>query len=293
MQSKYINPFTDFGFKKLFGEEINKDLLMDFLNQLLPEKHQIQELTYQNNENLGTGETDRKAIFDIYCQSQSGEKFIVELQKAKQNFFKDRTVFYSTFPIREQAEKGDWNYELKAVYCIAILDFTFDDSTHLSSETIQTIQLKNQNGTVFYDKLTFIFIEMPRFHKQEHELVSEFDKWLFFIKNLEQFDDIPTTLRNQIFLKAFASAEIAKFDKQQVNAYENSLKYYRDLKNVIDTSFFEGHLEGKLEGKLEGLLEAKLDIAKTLLASGVDVNEVCRITKLSLTDITALTEHYD
>ena len=125
---RYINPFTDYGFKKLFGEEPNKDLLLDFLNVLLQEEQGvITDLTYLKSEHLGTGELDRKAIFDLYCENERGEKFIVELQKTKQNFFKDRTVYYATFPIREQAKRTDWNYELKAVYTIAILDFVFDE----------------------------------------------------------------------------------------------------------------------------------------------------------------------
>jgi predicted transposase/invertase (TIGR01784 family) len=98
--SKYLNPYTDFGFKKLFGEEANKDLLTDFLNQLLPPQHQIAALNFRNNEQLPDIPLERKAIFDIHCISTTGERFIVEMQKAKMNFFKDRSVYYSTFPIR-------------------------------------------------------------------------------------------------------------------------------------------------------------------------------------------------
>ena len=112
LRERYINPLTDFGFKRLFGSEPHKDLLIDFLNVLLPDKHRVRDLTYRNNENIGNTTIDRKAIFDIYCESETGEKFIVEIQKAKQNYFKDRSVYYSTFPIQEQAEKGDWNYKL-------------------------------------------------------------------------------------------------------------------------------------------------------------------------------------
>ncbi len=86
-EDKYINPFTDFGFKKLFGSEPNKDLLIDFLNQLLPEKHLIQDLSYSKNEHLGQSEVDRKSVFDIYCKTATGERFMVEMQKAHQVFF--------------------------------------------------------------------------------------------------------------------------------------------------------------------------------------------------------------
>jgi len=251
-KAKYLNPFTDFGFKKLFGEEANKHLLIDFLNQLLPAQHQIHDLFYKKTEHLGSHELDRKAIFDLYCENQDGHKFIVELQKAKQNFFKDRSVFYATFPIREQAERGEWNYQLQPVYCIALLDFTFDDPK-LPGHYLQNIQLRNEICEIFYDKLTFIFIEMPRFQKNQEELQTHFDKWLYFIKHLEDFEAIPTHLQEAVFEQAFAIAEIAHFNPQQQKDYENSLKYYRDLKNVIDTAELTGREHGFEVGKEFGI----------------------------------------
>ena len=122
MKARYINPYTDFGFKKLFGEEANKDLLVDFLNELLPAEHKIVNLTFKNIEQLGYVKDDRRAIFDIHCENEKGDKFIVEMQKAKVKFFKDRALFYTTFPIKEQAEKGDWNFKLNPIYCVAIVD---------------------------------------------------------------------------------------------------------------------------------------------------------------------------
>ncbi len=193
LKAIFINPFTDFGFKKIFGEEASKPLLIDFLNSLLPPQNQIKNLSFRNPEQLGAANTDKKAIYDIYCENSKGEKFIVELQKAKQNYFKERSIFYSAFPIREQAEKGDWNYNLKAVFCIGILDFTFDDYTVESefSEVVHTIKLKDQNGKLFYDKLTYIYLEMPNFNLLEQDLKTRLDKWLFFIKHLEDFQSIP------------------------------------------------------------------------------------------------------
>lgn len=249
MKAKYLNPFTDFGFKKIFGEEASKPLLIDFLNALLPHPHKVADLSFKNNEQLGLNEFDRKAIYDIYCESETGEKFIVELQKAKQNYFKERTIYYATFPIREQAEKGEWNYHLKAVYCIGILDFTFDDyeTEPEKNEVVHTIMLKNQNGMTFYEKLTFIYLEMPNFKKAETELADRLDKWLYFIKHLEDFQSIPSIFSDEVFNQAFEKAEIAKFGKTDQVKYENSLKIYRDLKGVIDTAFGEGKLEGKFE----------------------------------------------
>jgi predicted transposase/invertase (TIGR01784 family) len=117
---RYINPFTDFGFKKLFGEEMNKDLLIDFLNAVLKDE-KVKDLQYMRSERLGDTIIDRKMVYDLFCENERGEKFIVEMQKAKQNFFKDRSVFYSTFPIQQQAQRGDWNFELKAIFTIGIL----------------------------------------------------------------------------------------------------------------------------------------------------------------------------
>jgi predicted transposase/invertase (TIGR01784 family) len=276
---KYINPFTDYGFKKLFGEEVNKDLLLDFLNELLKEEQgQIISLTYLKNENLGATDLDRKAIFDIYCENERGEKFIVELQKTKQNFFKDRTVYYSTFPIREQAKRADWDYELKAVYTIAILDFVFDSDKDEPDKFRYDVKLSDtETNKVFYEKLTYIYLEMPKFNKKVEELETRFEKWLYVIRNLNRLDRIPDKLREQIFEKLFESAEIAKFTPSQVLSYEDSLKYYRDLKNSLDTA--------REEGKLEGMLEGKIEIATKALKKGLSINDIIELTGLTEEEI--------
>jgi predicted transposase/invertase (TIGR01784 family) len=272
-KAKYVNPFTDFGFKKIFGEEASKPMLIDFLTSLLPETN-IVDLTFKDKEKLGKSEEDRKAIFDIYCEDNNGEKIIVELQKAKQNYFKDRTLYYSTFPIQEQAETGSWDFKLKAVYCVGILDFKFEDKVNSGeAEVIHTVQLKDQNNQLFYDKLKFVYLEMPHFTKTEEQLVSRLDKWLYFIKHLEDFQSIPLIFKDDIFIKAFEKAEIANFSEQERMVYEDSLKIYRDLKNVIDTAFDDGKLEGKVEGKIE--------TAKLMKAEGESIEKIIRFTGLS------------
>ena len=290
MKAKYINPFTDFGFKKIFGEEASKPLLLDFLNALLPENDRIVSLSFKNNEQLGQTEFDRKAIYDIYCENEKGEKFIVELQKAKQNYFKERTIYYSTFPIQEQAERGEWNYNLKAVYCIGILDFTFDDYENEpeKSEVIHTIKLKNQNGKTFYDKLTYIYLEMPNFNKSEADLKTRIEKWLYFIKHLEDFQTIPNIFNDDIFSKAFEKAEISKFEPNELDNYQSSLKIFRDNKAVFDYAKDTAYDEGKLEGKIEGKLEGKLETAKSLKKLGVSIEIIIEATGLSKEEIEKL-----
>ena len=286
MKAKYINPFTDFGFKKIFCEEASKPLLIDFLNALLPQASKIVDLTFKNTEQLPQTEADRKAIYDIYCESENGEKFIVELQKNKQNYFKDRTIYYSTFPIQEQADRGTWAYELKAVYCIGILDFTFDDhkGEPEKREVVHTIKLKNQNNQIFYDKLTYIYLEMPNFKLVENELVTRLDKWLFFIKHLEDFQTIPTIFADEIFTQAFAKAELAKFEPAEMDSYQRSLKIFRDNKNTFDYAI-ETATKTALE---QGLLQGRIEVAKQLKDNGISVEIIAKSTGLTKEEIDKL-----
>ncbi|TAE04691.1 MAG: Rpn family recombination-promoting nuclease/putative transposase, partial [Bacteroidetes bacterium] len=233
--SRYLNPFTDFGFKKIFGSENSQKLLISFLNEILPNA-KIKTLDYKKTEHLGQTDLDRKVIYDLYCQNEQGEKFIVELQKAKQSFFKDRALFYSTFPIQEQAVKGDWDYKLKSVYTVAILDFCFADEDRKSVKV--TVKLMDTlRKTVFYDKLTFVYLQMPNFDKKESELQTLEDKWLFILRNLSVMEDRPNILSDQIFDDLFHSAELTQLSASEKFAYEESLKYYRDVKNSLDTAF--------------------------------------------------------
>ena len=245
IQERYINLFTDFGFKKLFGTEFNKPLLIDFLNEVIgKESGRIEEISFIPNEQLPQIESDRKAIFDIYCTNDKGEKFIVEMQKAKQKYFKDRSVYYSTFPIQQQAEKGDWNFKLKAVYTIALLDFIFEDHKEeldTYHHEVKMVDLKTHK--VFYDKLTYIYLEMPKFNKTEEELETHFDKWLFILKNLHKLTSQPVKLQEQIFNTLFETSDIKKFTKVERDTYHESLKQYRDLKNSIDTAYGDGYDE--------------------------------------------------
>ena len=294
----YINPFTDYGFKRIFGEEPNKDLLLDFLNELLKDKEgKIVELSYLPNEKLPISIGDRRAIFDIYCKNEKGEQFIVEMQKAEQKFFKDRTIFYSAFPIIEQARDKDrfWNFELKSVYVISILDFAFEESD--PEQYFHIVKLTEQtNKKVFYKKLTYIYFEMPKFKKTEDELETHLDKWLFVLKNLSLLERVPLRLQERIFLKLFKTAEIAKLDPKEYKEYEESVKIYRDLFNVIDTSREKGEIKGRIEGKAEGRIEGKaegkaertIEVAKRLLLRGESTEMIMDVTGLTEKEINEL-----
>jgi len=305
LRDKYVNPFTDFGFKRLFGSESYKELLIDFLNTMLPERHKIKNLTYRQNERLGRSEIDRKAIFDLYCESNSGEYFIVEIQKAKQKYFKDRSVFYASFPIQEQALTGEWNFKLSAVYMVGILDFVFDDEADIPDKYFHQVKLKEvSTNKVFYDKLTFLYLELPKFKKSEAELESHFDKWLYAFKHLSSLHDRPLKLQERIFTRLFEAAAIVRFTSTERQEYEDSLKVYRDLKNSIDTAVeegwnqghaegrAEGHAEGRAEGINEGIVQGQLQMAKqvarSLFATGLDISSVANVLNLSVEEVQSL-----
>jgi predicted transposase/invertase (TIGR01784 family) len=290
MLGHYVNLFTDFGFKKIFGEESSKAHLISFLNTLLPQKHQIQNLAFIQNEYQGATGLDRKAIFDLNCVSDAGEHFIVELQKAKQNFFKDRSLFYATFPIQQQAKKGDdWDFKLAAVYTIGILDFVFDedknDPQH-KQQVVHQVQLKNQHNQVFYDKLTFIYLTLPNFTKTEDQLETLQDKWFFLFRHLHHLQEQPRRLQERIFTSLFKHANIARFKPEERIAYESSLKHYRDLTNVVDTARTEGREEGRQEGKQEGRQEMVLN----MLQAGLSEGQVMRIAQITADELAAMKE---
>ncbi len=301
IKEKYLDPFTDFGFKRLFGSEPNKDLLIDFLNQLLPPEHRIQDLTYADKEHMGRTEFDRRAIFDIFCTGQNGERFIVEMQRAKQDYFKDRSVFYASFPIQEQAQRGDWDYKLEPVYLIGILDFVFAEDQD-SPDVCHRVQLKDQHHRVFYNKLTFIYLEMPKFTKTEDELETPFDKWLYVLRHLPQLDERPPKLQERIFKHLFDEAEVGKFNRDELALYEESLKVYRDNKNTWDYAIKEAkeisHTEGRAEGEKIGeargekIGEARKaqTFARKLLRKNMPLAEIADLTDLTEVEVEALRE---
>lgn len=300
---RYINFYTDFAFKKLFGTEINKDLLISFLNALLQGREEIKDISYLNTEHLGTQEYDRRAVFDVYCTNEQGEYFLVEMQKGEQQFFKDRSLYYSSFAIREQAPRGNWDYGLKGIYTIGILNFCFhsQDSSYYHEVKLMDTVTKE----VFYDKLTFIYLEMPKFTKKEDELETLFDKWLYAIRNLASLMDRPRALQEKVFQHLFEVAEIAKFDPKERYAYEESLKNYRDWYSVMETAKLKGHAQGReqglaegreqglaegreqglVEGRAEGAYNANLSVARNLKQMGLPVSDIMKATGLTKDEI--------
>lgn len=274
IEDRYISLLTDFGFKRIFGTAPNKELLICFLNSLFDGKQVIKDVKYLNNEHLGDVYVARKAIFDVYCEGENGEKFIVEMQNAYQEFFKDRSLFYFTFPIREQAVKGsDWDFQLNHVYTVALLNFDMKDEAFDADAMCHYVKLcDTTTHKVFYEKLDFIFVEISKFQKSEDELETFYDKWLYVLKNLSVLTNRPKALRDKVFDRLFEEAEIARFTPRELREYEDSCKAYRDLKNSLDTALRQGHAkgleEGLAKGREEGLAEGHAQGLEEGLAQG-------------------------
>lgn len=296
-EERYISLLTDFGFKRIFGTALNKELLICFLNSLFNGKQVVKDVMYLNSEHVGDVYTDRKAIFDVYCEGENGEKFIVEMQNAYQTYFKDRSLFYSTFPIREQAPKGsEWDFNLNNVYTVALLNFDMKDDAFEKEQIRHHVQLcDTATHKVFYDKLEFIYVEIAKFDKSLEELETLYDKWLYVLKNLSKLDNRPKELRDRVFDRLFEESEIAKFTPLELREYEDSKKAYRDIKNSIDTAKREGIEEGMEKGIKQGIEigqkkehERLLNTARALFASGMSLEQVRDFTDLTESELKQL-----
>ncbi|MBQ9274508.1 MAG: Rpn family recombination-promoting nuclease/putative transposase [Succinivibrio sp.] len=295
----FINPFTDFGFKKLFGTEYNKDLLIAFLNALLKPATPIKDLSYRPTEFLGDDRDSRNSIFDVYCHLDDGSRIIVELQNLRQRYFKDRSLYYATFPITQQAVKGKWDFLLDPVYTVGILNFNMDmESPECCNHEVVLLDKSTQKQ--FYEKLTFFYLEMPKFNKKPEELETDLDRWLYVIKNLVELSHKPAVLKGKIFDKLFEAAQLAALSPAERATYNGSLKAMWDDYATKKTFYEDGHAEGHAEGLAEGLAEGRAEgltegqeqkareIAKNLKNAGVDIKTISQSTGLSEDEIRKL-----
>ena len=314
MSERYLNPFVDYGFKKLFGTEENKDLLISFLNALIGVENPIQDLQYKNVERIGDLVGTRTNYFDVYCQTASGEEIIVEMQNSWQPFFKDRTIYYAAKPIHDQGKKGiqeaidaqnkedqeadatgkkrnkSWNFRLKNVYVVAMMNFKLPKKEYAEDSFLHKIQLMDvEDFHVFYDKLTLIYVELPKIDRMKLDLSTPLGRWFHALNSLYYYDRKPQELNESVFDKLFHQAELAQLTPDQDLAYERSMKVYLDTINQIEGGRILGHQEGLAEGKELGLAEgeakAKKETARKMKAMGLDVETIVEVTGLSLSEV--------
>ena len=290
---KYINPFTDYGFKKIFGDEENTELLESLINDILglEGKDKIEKIIFKNGELLPDSPEDRKAIFDLYCTDEKGNEFIVELQKVHQEHFQSRALYYATFPIQEQAVRGRWDFRLTPIYFIGLLNFSIDkfkkSKEFLHHGKITDIKTKE----IMYDNLNMIYVEIPKLKKDKEELSNHLEWWLYVLQNLSRMQDVPQKLKGDIIEKAFEKAEFINLPKVEQDKYHKNLKVYRDLINSFETAHKDGVKEGEKKGFKKGVEQGKhqekLELAKNLL-DVLDIQTIAVKTGLSVEEIEGL-----
>jgi len=288
----FIDPSTDWGFKKIFGDE---ELLISFLNSLLEGEHVITSLEYMNNERIPKQKDERKVIYDLYCETDTGKHIIVEMQKRRQEHFKDRALYYSACSIAEQGERGEWDYELTPVYGVFFLDFKMDND--ISDYYCKDVSLvEKYTGKVFSNKLRHIYIELPRFLKSESECDSFFECWIYNLANMKQMKEISFKDRDAIFGRLETLASKANMSKDERAQYRHEWKIYNDYFNSVDTAKKEGRAEGLKEGHEKGIAEGiaegeqrkNLENARNFKALGVSVDIIMKATGLTIEEIEKL-----
>ena len=315
-KAKFIDPLSDWGFKKLFGTEANKEILLEFLRDLFPDKR-IEEIAYLNNENQGLSESDRKSVFDVVCRTVAGDRFIVEVQKKDQRYFMERSLYYSTFPVQEQGLRGDWDFRLTPVYMVGILNFTLkhDCPGGTAAENAGNPKLihrydlrERETGELMTDNLHFVFIEVGAFDRKEEELESVMDKWMFVLKNMARLLDRPEALQERIFRKLFETAQIAAMSHEEQVLYRDNMMTENDYRNCIDFAREEGHASGFAEGiaegearglaageakgRAEGIAEGEakgiVAVAKSMKAKGYAIADIMDVSGLSQKEVEEL-----
>lgn len=267
--TKYIDPMVDVAFKLIFGTEKNKHLTKELLEQVF--KVNITSLSFVNVEHHGMSLEDRNAVFDLQCESEQLGQFLVEVQVKQQEHFADRALFYSSYPILEQAPAGKWNYSLKPVFFLGILNFKIPDTN--PDTFVHRYSILDEETLVPMTKsVRYVFMEVGPFNKPYNECKTFEDKFLFFLKNLPTFVSKPDTNSEPYFEDLLKAAEYLKMDKPMRTEYDVRLKILRD--NYSAEQFI--------------INKAKLDVAKGMLAKGYPIQDIVDITGLPLEKIEAL-----
>lgn len=284
---RFINPFTDVGFKRIFGQEASKDLLIDFLNDLLVGEKQIKDIRFLDKELIPEYGDGRGIIYDVYCTTEEGEHFIVEMQNKSQIHFKERALFYLSNAIARQGVKGsEWMFDIKAVYGVFFMNFTLKDTPQKLKTDVML--LDRETYETFSDKLRFIFIELPCFDKTEDECENDFERWIYVLKNMEILDRMPFKAYKAAFEKLEKITDIAALSKEDRMKYDESIKVYRDIKATLAFSREEGRAEGIHIGMEKGRAEGMKEVAKKMKMLELDSDIIIKSTGLTAEEISTL-----
>jgi predicted transposase/invertase (TIGR01784 family) len=318
----FMNPRTDFGFKKIFENEV---ILISFLNEMLPEK--IVHIQYLLPEQLGFKLEDRKAVYDIYCKNDKGKCFIVEMQATPQPHFVERGLFYASHSILSQAPKGKvirknkegvevkvpWDYSIDGIYVVGILDFELFTEESAGDIVVEHIQLIRQKANLrLTDKFGLVTIELPKFKKEKEDLITLQDKWLYTLKNMESLPEYPEEMKESIFKELYKKASIENLTEKEMKTYQKSVLEYDDV--ILSMNYVEelgekrgiaigekrgvaigekrgvaiGEKRGIAIGEKRGVEKEQIKFVQNCYRHSMSIEEIAKLTDLKVEQIAAI-----
>ncbi|MBX9831130.1 Rpn family recombination-promoting nuclease/putative transposase [Candidatus Babeliales bacterium] len=292
---KFLDPKIDLAFKKLFGSEDHKRVTISFLNTMLEytDDQCIETIQFLNNEQLPVSVDKKENILDIFCTDRSGRKFIIEMQNAWMRAFGSRIVYYGAKTYTNQLGKGMPYDDLSPVTVVAITQQFEVFPNKLNHKSIHYL-VDSKTYEHDLDDLTFVFIELPKFTKKEHELVTNEDKWLFLLKEIGFYNHIPGPLNQAEFGEACQLLNQITLSDSEQAAYERKLidTRAREVNDYLAMNAAEyaerARLEGLEKGIEKGRMEAQREAAKKMLARGLDLETIAAVTLLAVDEISEL-----
>ncbi len=320
MSSRFVNPFTDLGFKVIFGQSASKELLITLLNELLSGEHHIEDLTFLDKEDHSENADDKGIIYDLYCRTSTGEYLIIEMQNRWHSHFLDRTLYYvcraisrqvekpsaEKVPLPEPTEEGDdcmvreapvpygIQYRLPAVYGIFLMNFK-EEGLEPKFRT-DTVIADRENGRVVNWNFRQIYLQFPYFNKGLEECETLHDKLMYALKNMNNWNRMPDALKEQVFSHLERLAAVAHLSEADRLAYDKAVDRY-NVSRIVENDIWEkamtegmqkGIEKGMEEGIEKGIEKGYREVARNLKAGGASIELIIQATGLPAEEIAKL-----
>ena len=292
--ARFIDPRVDWAFKRIFGSEDTKECLITFLNGLFEDELVIKDVTFAKTEKLGLRPDDRGVVFDVYCVTNEGKRVIVEMQKKEQEYFADRALYYTARAIVQQGVRGIWDYHLAPVYTVCFMDFV-SSSPILKKFRTDLVLTDLQTRQLVSDRMRIVYLQLPLFDKHtEAECMDIFDCWIYIMKNMNMFEQMPFSEKYPVFRKLAEIGDLRKLSREELELYDEDIKNMRDI--YATRKFDEkrgmeiGMAKGMEIGMAKGMEKEKLATAHRLLSMGLSDEQVSTVTELPLKEIQKLKE---
>ena len=279
---KYADLLDDDVFKLVFGRESSKDVMIEFLNQVIPDR-MIDDLEFVDKEMHHLDRSRKDSVYDMFCKTDDGSRIVVEVQRRKQANFAERAIYYSTFSIANQVSAGAGCYDFYPVYVISILNFGFKPGGSKVKSEFRLYETDTRE--LLTDRVTFIFLDLSKFKKTAEELSGDILEGMYFcFKNIVSLTERPEILEHDVFRKIFEVSELINMDEVTRSKVIEKMTTERDLRNQMEyarqEAIAKGHAEGHAEGHAKGLAEGLAEAARKMVASGMTYEVVADILQI-------------